>query len=132
MKFRVILLTSLVFFLFGCDAKTPAHVGAIRVSVSYPKKDGASFDWTYYTEKHLPLVSSRFGAAMKSLSIDEGLGGGEADSPPPFVAVAHMTFDSLESFQAAVGPHVSEIMADIPKFTNITPVIQISRIKVDQ
>lgn len=129
MKTKLILLSALACFFLGC-AKPSPPAGAIRVSVFYPKKEGGRFDWGYYTEKHLPLVSARFGSAMKTLVIEEGLGGGAKDVPPAFVAIAHMTFDSLESFQAATAPHTAEVMGDIPKFTTIEPVIQISRIKI--
>ncbi|MEK7216186.1 MAG: EthD family reductase [Chloroflexota bacterium] len=37
-------------------------------------------------------------------------------------------FKSLQDFQQAFGPHAGELMADIPNFTNIEPVIQISDI----
>ena len=125
----LVLLSLAALFLAGCGARPEAPVDGIRVSVFYPKKEGARFDWEYYTQTHLPLVRSRFGPALKGLSIDEGLAGGAKDSPPAFVAVAHMTFDSIESFQAATAPHIAEVMADIPKFTTIEPIIQVSRIK---
>ncbi len=56
--------------------------------------------------------------------------GGAPGSPAEFVALAHFTFDSVPAFQAAFGPHAAEIMGDLPKFTSIQPVVQISEIKV--
>lgn len=130
MKSLVLGLGILVLLLGGCASRPSSREGAIRVSVYYPQTAGGRFDWDYYVAKHLPLVRARFGPAMTSLSIDEGLAGGAKDSPPAFVAAAHMTFASLESFQAATAPHTPEIIADIPNFTSIVPVIQVSRIKV--
>ena len=43
-----------------------------------------------------------------------------------------MRFDSVEAFEAAAAPHTAEIMADIAKFTDIKPVIQVSSIEVDR
>jgi hypothetical protein len=36
-----------------------------------------------------------------------------------------MYFDSPESFNTAFGAHAAGIMADIPKYTNIQPVIEL-------
>jgi len=41
-----------------------------------------------------------------------------------------MTFDSIEAYQAAFGPHVQSIMADIANYTDLQPVVQISEIKI--
>ncbi len=102
----------------------------IRVSVLYPHTAGAHFDWTYYLGTHVPMVARKFGAAAKATSIDQGIGGGAPGTPAPYVATASFVFDSVLAFQAAFGPHAQEIMADIPKYTSIEPIIQISEIKV--
>jgi uncharacterized protein (TIGR02118 family) len=44
--------------------------------------------------------------------------------------MGHMTFDSVQAFQASFGPNAEAIMADLPNFTNTQPVIQVSEIKV--
>lgn len=102
----------------------------IRVSVLYPATPSARFDWTYYLEQHVPLVGRRLGPAMKAISIEQGLGGGAPGSPPQFAAAAHMTFDSLDAFQGAIAAHGAELMGDVPNFTSIQPVIQISEIRL--
>jgi uncharacterized protein (TIGR02118 family) len=43
--------------------------------------------------------------------------------------MAHLTFDSLEAFQKAFGPHAEAIMSDVPNYTNSQPAVQISQIK---
>jgi len=102
----------------------------IRVNVLYPQKDGARFDWAYYTGTHMALVGRKLGASLKSVSVEQGLAGGTPESPPPFVALAHLGFESVPAFQAAFTPHAAEIMADIPNYTTIEPIIQISEIMV--
>ena len=104
----------------------------IRVNVLYPKKEGARFDWSYYLSTHIPLLSRKLGSAMKGLSVEQGAGGGAPGTPPSFVAMAHLTFDSAEAFEKAFTPHAAEIMGDIPKYTSIEPVIQISEVKIAQ
>lgn len=102
----------------------------IRVSVLYPNKDGARFDWAYYTSTHVPLVGRKLGPALKSVAIERGIAGSAPSSPAPFVAIANLTFESVPAFEGAFGPHANEIMADIPRYTSIEPIIQISEVKI--
>ena len=102
----------------------------IRVNVLYPRKDGARFDWAYYTGTHMAMVGRKLGAALKSVAVEQGVAGGAPGSPPFFVAMAHLTFESVPAFEAAFTPHAAEIMADIPNYTTIEPIIQISEVKV--
>jgi uncharacterized protein (TIGR02118 family) len=102
----------------------------IKVSVLYPKSDGSTFDIGYYCRTHMPMVAAKCGAALKRMEIDEGAAGGAPGSPPPYAAMGHLYFDSVEAFQAAFGPNTREIMADIPNYTNIKPLIQISQVKM--
>jgi uncharacterized protein (TIGR02118 family) len=102
----------------------------IRVSVLYPTTEGESFDMDYYINKHMPMVADRCGSAMKGMSVLEGIGGGQPGQPAPYVCVGSLNFESVEAFQAAFGPHMAEIMGDIPNYTKIAPVIQISEIRM--
>src|SRR6187549_468826 len=98
----------------------------IKVSVIYPSKSGARFDHDYYRTKHLPLIKSRMGAALKYYAIDRGLTGRDGKSPSAFVAMCHLLCDSVDAYQSAFAPHAREIQGDVPNFTDVTPIIQIS------
>lgn len=102
----------------------------IRVSVFYPNTEGKKFDMTYYCTKHIPMVQQKLGAACKGVQVDQGLSGGQPGSKASYVAMAHLLFDSVEAFQTAFGPHAKEIMGDIPNYTDIEPIIQISEVKL--
>jgi uncharacterized protein (TIGR02118 family) len=102
----------------------------IKVSVLYPYRAGAKFDMDYYCKTHLPMVKNKCGAACKGIAAEQGLAGGAPGSPPTYVAMGHLLFDSVEAFQAAFGPHAAEIMADIPNYTPIQPIVQISEVKL--
>jgi uncharacterized protein (TIGR02118 family) len=102
----------------------------IRISVLYPNGDGIKFDMGYYTSKHMPMVQQKCGAPCKSIGADLGVGGGEPGSRAPYIAIGYLTFDSVDSFQKAFGPHAAQIMADIPNYTNSRPVVQISESKL--
>jgi uncharacterized protein (TIGR02118 family) len=102
----------------------------VKISVMYPSKPGARFDMDYYRDKHMPLVKARMGDALQYYTVDQGLAGGAPGSPPIYAAAGHLHCDSVEAFQAAFGPHTKEIMGDIPNYTDIQPVIQISEVVV--
>jgi len=91
----------------------------IRLSVHYPKAEGATFDHDYYRDKHVPLACSTWGVDGE---IDKGIDG-------PYEASVHFKFDSLEALGAAMGnPDTGAILADVPNYTSITPVMQTSEI----
>src|SRR5262245_43583825 len=100
----------------------------IRVSVLYPNCDGARFDMDYYCGRHVAMVRQRLGAACKAFWVDGGLAGASPGAIPAYLAMGHLLFDSVESFQVAFAPHAHAIMGDAPNFTNVEPVVQISEI----
>ena len=103
----------------------------IKVSVMYPNTPGARFDHQYYRDKHMPLVKARMGERCNYYTVDKGLAGATADAPATYVAMCHIFCDSVEAFQAGFGPHAKEILGDIPNYTDLSPVIQISEVVVE-
>lgn len=102
----------------------------IKVSVMYTNTPGCKFDHAYYANKHMPMVKNKLGDACKSYTVDKGLAGGAPGAPATYVGMCHMFFDSVDAFQAAFAPNAQEIMADIPNYTDLPPVIQISEVVV--
>lgn len=100
----------------------------IKVSVLYPNSESATFDIDYYRNTHLPLVAELVGEALISAHADVGLAGGAPGEAPAYIAMGHLTFESVESFQQSFGPHQGAILADIANFTNTQPTVQISDI----
>ncbi len=103
----------------------------IRVTVLYPNRPDARFDAIYYREKHIPMVRRLLGPALKGITVEGGLSGEAPGSPPPYLASVHLAFESQEAFEAAFGPHDAIITQDIPHYTNIEPVVQISEVWLD-
>lgn len=92
----------------------------IRVSVLYPSGEGTTFNHDYYRTTHVPLVAKAWNPV--GTQIDKVISG-------PHEAAVHMTFDSLEAFQGAMGsPLTGDVMADVQNYTNIAPVMQVSEI----
>ncbi len=101
----------------------------IVVTVMCPENEGATFDMDYYLSTHMKLVGDKWGGmGLKGARILKGIAGGEPGSAAPYRVMAVVDFESLEAFQDAVGTHGEEIFGDVPNFTNITPVVQISDI----
>jgi|SRR6516162_1145412 uncharacterized protein (TIGR02118 family) len=102
----------------------------IKVSILYPHSANASFDMNYYVTKHMPMVRDKLGSACKGMAIDRGIAGGAPGAAPTYAAMGHFLCESVEAFQAAFAPHAKMIMADIPNYTKIQPIIQFSEVKV--
>lgn len=103
----------------------------IKVSVLYPGSGGNRFDFAYYCDKHMPMVKDKLGDACKGIAVERGMSGEMPGSPPPYVAMAHLFFESVESFQGAFGPHAEAIMRDVPNYTDIAPVLQVSDVLIN-
>jgi uncharacterized protein (TIGR02118 family) len=74
------------------------------------------------------MVAEKCGDALKGMSILEGVAGMQPGEPAPYVCVGSLNFESVGAFQGAFGPHMGEIMGDIPNYTKIAPQIQISQV----
>jgi len=92
----------------------------IRLSVLYPKTEGASFDHEYYANSHVPLALSTWGLA--GAEIDKGING-------PYEAAVHFTFESMDAMAAAMGNDgTAAVQADVANYTTIVPEMQVSEI----
>jgi uncharacterized protein (TIGR02118 family) len=102
----------------------------IKVSVLYPNGPDTRFDMAYYLEHHIPLADRLFGAhpGYRGVVVERGLAGAIPGADAPFVALCHFSFDSLGEFMAAFEPHTAELQGDIPNYSNIAPIIQISEV----
>jgi uncharacterized protein (TIGR02118 family) len=88
----------------------------------------------YYLDTHMPrsiaLLSQ--GKGYRGVSVERGLGGAVPGSAPAFVALCHYLFDSAEDFMAAFMPHAAELQGDMPNYTDIETVIQVSEVAIYQ
>lgn len=101
----------------------------IKISVLYPNTPGARFDAAYYTGHHMPMVKKFMGDGLQSYTVDQAIAGQPAENVP-YLAAGHLFCVSLDAFNASFGPHTKEIMADVPNYTNLTPIMQFSDVLV--
>ena len=102
----------------------------VKVTVLYPNDDGKKFDMSYYLETHIPVVRKLLGAACTNASVDGGISGGMPGSKAPYAAIGHFFFNTIDDFNSSFTPHANIIMTDIPNYTDITPILQLSEIKM--
>ena len=123
----------IVGLLFGfqrhtATGNTEIKKGMIKVTILYPNGEGKKFDMEYYSSKHMPMIANLLGDSLKLFSIDKGIAGRTAADPIPYLAIGYLYFDKLSEFQNSFRPHADKIRGDIPNYTNIQPVLQISEV----
>lgn len=100
----------------------------IKLTVMYPNSADLKFDKQYYIEKHSQLLKELLGKAIISSDINMGVAGSTPEEPAPYVVIANLVFESMESFQQSFGAKSEMILEDLPNFTNVKPEVQISEI----
>lgn len=104
----------------------------VKVTVMYPFAEGARFDHVYYRERHMPMMKTLLGSACSYYTVEKGISGREPDSRPAFVATCAFICESVEAYRAASLAHRAQILGDIPNYTDIAPMVQISEIVVER
>src|SRR5579859_3798795 len=102
----------------------------IKVTILYPNRPGSRFDADYFINVHMPMAIELLGAAVKGVSAEIGIAGATPNEPPPYAALCAFTCESTSAFTAAFLPHASTLQGDIPNYTDIAPVIQISELRL--
>ena len=104
----------------------------IKISILYPNKPDAHFDMDYYLHKHMPMSIERLSAhpGFKGVSVERGVSGGAPGSEPTHVAMCHFLFDSMDDFLAAFMPHAALLQGDMPNYTDIESIIQVSEVEI--
>ena len=101
----------------------------IKISLLYPYDENKRFDIDYYVNTHAPWARKLMGTALKGFEIEHGISGVEPGSKPTHVAAAHLYFGSVDDFTSSYGPNAAAIQNDIPNYTDIQPIRQISSVQ---
>ncbi len=105
----------------------------IKVSFFYKQQEGGKLDLDYFVNKHMPLaIEKQRSLGLLSFEIEKGISGGSPEAEIPYIAVAHIGFESVEKFQKSFAEVGDELMADVANFTNIQPIVQISEVKANE
>lgn len=98
----------------------------ITLQVCYPATEGTTFDHDYYLATHLPMVQDHIGQQMSGATASRGVAGG-AGAPPPFHAIATLTFPDQAAFDTAM-TKMGPLVEDIPKFTDCQPQLLVGQV----
>jgi uncharacterized protein (TIGR02118 family) len=102
----------------------------IKVSVLYPNEEGKKFDIEYYCCRHIAMIQEQVGSALKGVAVEQGLCAADLVSQAPYVVMGHLYFDSMEVYESAYVPRREGFRSDIPNFTDIKPIVQISEVRI--
>lgn len=100
----------------------------IKLTVMYPNSADLKFDKDYYVNQHGQLLKDLLGITIVSSDINFGIAGASPEQSAPYVVIANIVFESMESFQKSFGANAEAILADLPNFTNVSPEVQISEV----
>jgi uncharacterized protein (TIGR02118 family) len=76
------------------------------------------------------MALQMLGKACKGAAVEQGVAGGAPGTPASYIVIASLTFDSIADFQTASAGCADALAADLPKYTDIQPIVQISEIKL--
>ncbi|MDF1699051.1 MAG: EthD family reductase, partial [Saprospiraceae bacterium] len=96
--------------------------------ILYPNDEGKTFNMDYYSSKHMPMLVEIFGDKLKKIEIDKCVSGRTPKDPCPYLTIGHLYFESLSDYRDSFSAHADTIRGDIPNYTNVRPMIQISEV----
>lgn len=102
----------------------------IRITAHYHWHDGAHFDHEHYLNRHTPMAQQVLSAhGLLRLECDRFLSE-QAPRAGDLIAATHVYFPDLASAQAAIAAAAPMLLADVPNYTSITPVLRLSEVRV--
>jgi uncharacterized protein (TIGR02118 family) len=95
------------------------------VSIHYPNSEGATFDFDYYRTRHLPEVGKAFGPfGLGHASVLRGEQSVDGSEPAYFITTILSFRDEQGARDAMASEGARALIADVPNFTSVTPLVQ--------
>jgi uncharacterized protein (TIGR02118 family) len=102
------------------------------MSVFFPNKPDAWMDFDYYARTHIPMVLNVLPPLRGTppggrgrIEVSKGVQALDG-TPPPYLAVSRLWLNNME--ELAMLAQNEQVMADSPKFSNITVLAQIDEV----
>jgi hypothetical protein len=110
------------------DSRASIAVGTQVVSNYYLHKDGGRFDAAYYAEHIIPGMVKLYGE--KAISRIEFCIGARAErgGTPPLAGIAHYYVRDLAAWHAVPPMALGPLLAEVPKFTDGTPLVSTMKV----
>jgi uncharacterized protein (TIGR02118 family) len=100
----------------------------VKVSVFYKNTARGKFNADYFLSVHMPLAVRLLAAGIQSATAEIGVRGTGDGDAPAFAAIASFTSESAEAFMNTFMEVGVRLQADIPNYTDIEPLIQVSNL----
>lgn len=133
-KIKFLWLTLFCMVLTSCGTNEAKHstapeTGTYKVAILYPGGENKTFDMDYYENKHMPMMAKLLGDNLRFYEIDKGISGRTGGDRASFVTMGYFYIDDVEEYNEVIARNMDTIRNDIPQYTNIQPIIQISEIR---
>lgn len=97
----------------------------ISFTILYPFGPDKKFDWDYYLPHHMEKIKQGLGPKLLHYHLEKGLAGSGENTPPAFFAILHLLVESMAEVKD-IADMAPVMMADIPNYTDVKPIMQIS------
>jgi uncharacterized protein (TIGR02118 family) len=104
----------------------------IKVTILYPKTEGSRFDIDYYLGTHMPMSITLLGPAMEAITVERVVSPGAPWPDAAYHAITCFVCSSREVYEQAFFPHMETLQADMPNYTDIPAIIQVSEIALEK
>jgi uncharacterized protein (TIGR02118 family) len=95
------------------------------VTMIYPNKKGATFNFDYYLNRHIPWAIKLTGD--KGTEVRKGASNPNG-GPVPYICLCRFWINSEEEYRAVMEKHGKDLIADVANFTNVEAVVQIDEV----
>src|SRR5436189_2740704 len=95
------------------------------ITILYPNAEGATFDHEYYRTRHLPEVGKAFKPfGLGYASVLRGEESADGSSPAYLITTILSFRDEAGAREAMTSEGARSLIADVPNFTSVAPVVQ--------
>ena len=104
----------------------------VKISILYPYSEESPFDMEYYLRTHMPMAIGWLSRhpGYRGVSVERGIAAPPSGMTPAYAAICNFLFASADDFVAAFMPHATDLQADIPRYTSVTPIVQFSVVEI--
>lgn len=101
----------------------------IQLTVLYPNEPGKKFNMDYYLNSHIKGILNVPGGKVVKATVEHGFATMDPSVPAPFICISHLVFNNMEDLIETFGL-LPNIAADTPNYSEVTPLMQLSEIKI--
>jgi len=98
------------------------------ITVLYPAKDNDAFDFDFYVRRHVPLIKDILGNSLHRVEVRRGATANDGSSAPTYTCVISIWIADWPAYEKAIAARASELIAEVPLFTKVMPVMQIDEV----